>query len=58
MIRSSVDLPPPLGPSSAVSEPVGMSTETSFKRDEVAELLDDVAGRGCPSACAPSDGGG
>ena len=29
MIRSSVDLPEPLGPSSAVSEPGGISTETS-----------------------------
>src|SRR5689334_19254341 len=29
MTRSRVDLPPPLGPSSAVSEPDGMSTETS-----------------------------
>ena len=29
MIRSSVDLPPPEGPSSAVSWPVGMETETS-----------------------------
>ena len=29
MMRSSVDLPPPLGPSSAVSEPVGTSSDTS-----------------------------
>ena len=29
MTRSSVDLPLPLGPSSAVSEPSGTSTETS-----------------------------
>ena len=29
MMRSSVDLPPPLGPSSAVSWPVGMLTDTS-----------------------------
>ena len=29
MIRSSVDLPEPLGPSSAVSEPSGISSETS-----------------------------
>src|SRR5215475_9828729 len=31
MTRSRVDLPPPLGPSSAVSEPEGMSTETSSR---------------------------
>ena len=29
MMRSSVDLPQPLGPSSAVSEPLGTSSETS-----------------------------
>ena len=29
MIRSSVDLPEPLGPSTAVSEPSGISSETS-----------------------------
>src|SRR5690242_12890397 len=29
--RSSVDLPPPLGPSSAVSEPSGTITETSVR---------------------------
>ncbi len=29
MTRSSVDLPLPLGPSSAVSEPPGTSSETS-----------------------------
>jgi len=29
MMRSSVDLPDPLGPRSAVSEPVSTSTETS-----------------------------
>ena len=28
MIRSSVDLPEPLGPSSAVSEPSGTSSDT------------------------------
>ena len=31
MIRSSVDLPPPLGPSSAVSEPDGTSSVTSSR---------------------------
>ena len=31
MIRSSVDLPEPLGPSSAVSEPSGTSSETSSR---------------------------
>ena len=44
MIRSSVDLPEPLGPSSAVSEPVSTSTETSSSA-EVAEALRDVADR-------------
>ncbi len=39
MIRSSVDLPEPLGPSSAVSEPSGTSSETFVERREVAELL-------------------
>ena len=29
MMRSSVDFPPPLGPRSAVSEPVGTSSDTS-----------------------------
>ena len=43
MIRSSVDLPEPLGPSSAVSEPSGTSSETSSSGDEVAEALGDVA---------------
>ncbi len=31
MIRSSVDLPDPLGPSSAVSDPSGTSSETSCR---------------------------
>src|SRR5829696_456640 len=31
MMRSRVDLPPPLGPSRAVSEPDGISTETSSR---------------------------
>ena len=31
MIRSSVDLPEPLGPSSAVSEPSATSSETSSR---------------------------
>ena len=43
MIRSNVDLPPPLGPSSAVSEPVGMSTETSSSAAKSPKLFDDVA---------------
>ena len=41
MIRSSVDLPEPLGPSSAVSEPSGTSSETSSSAREVAEALGD-----------------
>ena len=39
MTRSSVDLPPPLGPSSAVSEPDGMSTETSSRAAKSPKLL-------------------
>ena len=31
MMRSSVDLPEPLGPSTAVSEPCGISSETSSR---------------------------
>src|SRR6476660_5413037 len=31
MMRRSVDLPPPLGPSSAVSCPVGISSDTSSR---------------------------
>ena len=52
MMRSSVDLPPPLGPSKAVSEPVGMSTETLSKRDEIAEPLDDVVGADAHQLCS------
>ena len=37
--RSSVDLPLPLGPSSAVSDPAGTSTETSSSATNVAEPL-------------------
>ena len=39
MTRSSVDLPPPLGPSSAVSEPDGISTETSVSAAKSPKLL-------------------
>ena len=39
MIRSSVDLPLPLGPSSAVSEPVGDLERDVVERGEVAEAL-------------------
>ena len=39
MIRSSVDLPPPLGPSSAVSCPVGSETETSSRATKSPNLL-------------------
>ena len=42
MMRSRVDLPPPLGPSSAISSPVGMLREMSSQGDEVAELLADA----------------
>ncbi len=37
--RSSVDLPLPLGPSSAVSEPVRDLERDVVERDEVAEAL-------------------
>ena len=40
MIRSSVDLPEPLGPSSAVSEPSGTSSVTSSSATNVAERLE------------------
>ena len=42
MIRSSVDLPPPLGPSRAVSCPVGMRHVDVVEGDEVAEALVDA----------------
>ena len=42
MMRSSVDLPEPDGPSSAVSEPVSTSTETSSSAWKSAEPLRDV----------------
>ena len=41
MMRSRVDLPPPLGPSSAVSEPVGHLEGDVVERDGVAEALGD-----------------
>ena len=44
MMRSSVDLPPPLGPSSAVSWPLATEQVDVLERDEVAEPLGD-AGR-------------
>ena len=40
MIRSSVDLPPPLGPSSAVSEPRGTSTVDVVERGKVPKRLE------------------
>ena len=43
MIRSSVDLPEPLGPSSAVSEPSGISSETSSSATKSPNDLRDVA---------------
>src|SRR3954452_5795787 len=39
MIRRSVDLPPPLGPRSAVSDPEGMSTETSSRATKPPKRL-------------------
>ena len=48
MMRRSVDLPEPDGPSSAVSEPVATSTETSSsawnspKRFETCEAVIDI----------------
>ena len=35
MMRKSVDLPPPEGPSSAVSDPAGMSMDTSERAAKV-----------------------
>ena len=43
MTRSSVDLPLPLGPSSAVSEPVVDLERDVVERGEVAEALRDAA---------------
>ena len=43
IMRSSVVLPEPDGPSSATSSPVSMSQADVVERDEVAELLADVA---------------
>ena len=40
MIRSSVDLPEPLGPSSAVSEPSGTSSETSSRATKSPKRFD------------------
>ena len=42
MTRSSVDLPEPLGPSSAVSEPSGDLERDVVEGGEVAEALRDV----------------
>ena len=44
MTRSSVDLPPPLGPSRAVSEPGRDLDRDVVEGDEVAERLVDVRG--------------
>ena len=42
MTRSSVDLPEPLGPSSAVSDPAGIVERDVVERREVAEALRDA----------------
>ncbi len=42
MIRSSVDLPEPLGPSSAVSDPFGHLQAHIVEGGEVTEALGDV----------------
>ena len=42
MIRSRVDLPPPLGPRRAVSWPVGMLTLTSSSATKSPKRLRDV----------------
>ena len=47
MMRSSVDLPPPLGPSSAVSEPVGHLERDVVERHGVAEALRDATRPRC-----------
>ena len=45
MTRRSVDLPEPLGPSSAISAPLGTLDRHVVERDELAEALRHVAGR-------------
>jgi hypothetical protein len=42
MIRSSVVLPQPLGPSSATSSPGSMSSDTRFDRGRTGVTVDDV----------------
>ena len=43
MMRSSVDLPEPLGPSSEVSDPSGISSETSSSATKSPNDLRDIA---------------
>ena len=45
MIRSSVDLPEPLGPSSAVSEPPATSSETSSSAEKSPKLFETLRTR-------------
>ncbi len=42
MIRSSVDLPEPLGPRSAVSDPLGTSSETSSTAAKSPKCLETL----------------
>ena len=55
MMRSSVDLPPPLGPSSAVSCPVGMLTDTSSRATKSPKRLPTLA-ISMLMTVSPSDG--
>ena len=52
MMRSNVDLPPPLGPSNAVSEPAGDVDRDVVQRDEIAETLGDVLGADSHQLCS------
>ena len=56
MIRSSVDLPEPLGPRSAVSDPLGDVERDVVDRGEVAEALRDAAHLDGHSAPLPRAG--
>ena len=57
MMRSSVDLPPPLGPSSAVSWPGRDAHGDVVEGDEVAEALADAGDLDAQRLAPPSAGG-
>ena len=54
MIRSSVDFPEPLGPRSAVSDPLVDVERDVVDGDEVAEALRDVADENRTSSAVSS----